>query len=359
MSLSEDGLFREIASLFGGFEGRRLPNCTDALLRVGVDSLDDAAVVDIGGVLLTVSTDFVRGEGFNLFRKGILTQRDLGRYLAVANLSDIAAMGVAPAALLVAVRYPAPMARHVLAVLRGVQDACAEHGVVVIGGDSGTYDVPVLCATALGFAPGGRVLRRSDAEPGQRIFVSGQPGLAGTALLYFQQKDSMGLHLSRRNAKILASSWKHPRAEVALAGKLAAVPEVGACQDSSDGLKRTLEQIASASEVQLCIGEAQLPINTLTQVISEQADIDPVSLVLGDSVDFSLVVTATELPPSLMKTSPGASGFVEIGRVNEGAGCTMKTRKGDFRELPGVPWRHQADDITELMLSRGRQRRPR
>src|SRR5712691_7591966 len=76
-------------------------------LIAGVEDADDCAVFDIYGDLsLVVGTDFVRGTNFMLFQEGYLNYFDLGYYLVVANLSDIAAMGAQPVGLTTIIRYP-------------------------------------------------------------------------------------------------------------------------------------------------------------------------------------------------------------------------------------------------------------
>src|SRR5437762_3018688 len=66
-------------------------------LAVRAEDQDDCAVYDFSDNLsLVVGMDFVRGTGFKLFQEGLLDYFDLGYYLVVANLSDIAAMGAKP-----------------------------------------------------------------------------------------------------------------------------------------------------------------------------------------------------------------------------------------------------------------------
>jgi len=359
MSITEDKFLGLVTALFEGGQARPLPAYPKGFLRVGVEALDDAAVIDVGSTSIVLSTDFVRGEGFNLYKKGVLSRYDTGYYLAVANLSDIAAMGVAPAALMVVVRYRKELARETLSALRGVKDACKAHGVVVVGGDSGTYDLPVLVATAVGFAPRGKVLLRSAARPGHRLYMSCDAGFAGTALFYFMQKDKLGLRLTKREESRLAAAWRRPRAETHLAPSLVKIKGVGACQDISDGLQRTAEQLAHASGVRFCIEEARLPINRLTIKVAQQAGISPTTLALSDSVDFGLVLTAKSLPRRLMRKGANSRGFVDIGFVEAGKGMVVFDEAGTFRDANGVPWAQQVDDVTELIRTAGvTSRRP-
>jgi len=351
-SLTEETLVKRIRDVFKGHEGAVLPATRAAVLRVGVDSLDDAAVIDLGATSLVIATDFVRGEGFNLFKKGIINRYDIGYYVAVANLSDIAAMGAKPAGLLVVLRCPKEDLRYAVTVLRGIRAACDAHGVVVVGGDTGTYEAPVLAATAFGFARGRCVFRRSDAVDGHRVFVSGCAGLAGTALFYFMQREQLGLKLTQKEERILANTWRRPRARVDLAEKLSRVKGTIACQDISDGLRRTLEQIGEASGVRLAIRENRLPIHELTRKVAAQAGMSPTVLAMSDSVDFGLVLTCAQLPASLLSRELGDGRFTEIGVVRPGKGCVIES-EGSSAPLPGIAWTQQTDDITKLIYSAG------
>src|SRR5262249_40185206 len=64
---------------------------------VGVLQRDDCAVLPFNSDYdMVFGSDFVRGEGFILFKKGILSRREIGYYLIGANVSDLAAMGATP-----------------------------------------------------------------------------------------------------------------------------------------------------------------------------------------------------------------------------------------------------------------------
>ena len=124
---------------------------TQAVLRVGSEEADDCAVVELDGPCsLIVGSDYVRGVKFALYEMGLLGLRELGRYLAVANLSDLAAMGALPFGLLTAIRYPEKMTLEEFdQIFEGLCDACEEYGAKPIGGDVGGL-TGCSSATALG-----------------------------------------------------------------------------------------------------------------------------------------------------------------------------------------------------------------
>jgi thiamine-monophosphate kinase len=125
---------------------------------------DDAAVLDDGTV---ASTDIlVEGVHFDL---GRLSPRDVGHRAATANLSDLAAMGARPVALLAAFGLP-PGFEHGAELAAGMR----EHGVPVVGGDLSRAPVLIVSVTALGRAE--RPVRRTGGRPGDLLVVTGPLG---------------------------------------------------------------------------------------------------------------------------------------------------------------------------------------
>ncbi len=151
--LPEDVLVSAIARAVGEPSG-------GVVLGIG----DDAAVLDDGTV---VSTDIlVEGVHFDLART---TPRDVGHRAATANLSDLAAMGARPVALLAAFGLP-PGFDDAAEVAAGMR----EHGVPVAGGDLSRAPVLIVSVTALGRSD--RPVRRSGGRPGDVLVVTGPLG---------------------------------------------------------------------------------------------------------------------------------------------------------------------------------------
>jgi len=151
--LPEEALLSAIAAAVGEPSGG---------VVVGIG--DDAAVLDDGTV---VSTDIlVEGVHFDL---GRTTPRDVGHRAATANLSDLAAMGARPVALLAAFGLPAGF-DAVAEIAAGMR----EHGVPVAGGDLSRAPVLIVSVMALGRSE--RPVRRSGGRPGDVLVVTGPLG---------------------------------------------------------------------------------------------------------------------------------------------------------------------------------------
>jgi thiamine-monophosphate kinase len=242
----------------------------------------DAAVVDG----LVVTQDMLV-ESVH-FRFDLLDWRALGARAAAVNISDLAASGADPLALLVSLGLPPQTeVEDVLALYAGLN----ERGVPVCGGDTTRADRVVLSVTALGRSE--RVPGRAGAGPGDAVVVTGPLGAAGAAF---------------RAGRL------PPVPDRVEAGKrLARVAT--AMLDLSDGLAPDAGHIAARSGVRLAIELERVPL-------AEGAELDDV----GFGEDYELLAT-----------TPDPLGFPVIGRVEEGEGVEL-TLRGEPYSLAG--WEH-------------------
>ena len=214
--------------------------------------------------------------------------RGLGARAAAVNLSDLAASGADPLALLVSLGLPPETElENVLELYAGLN----ERGVPVRGGDTTRADSALLSVTALGRSE--RVPGRAGAKPGDVVVVTGPLGAAGAGFR---------------------------------AGRLPPVPDrieegkrlaatATAMLDLSDGLARDAAHIAERSGVRLVVELGRVPL-------APGAELDDV----GFGEDYELLATTQD-----------PLGFVEIGRVEEGAGVEL-TLGGEPYSLAG--WEH-------------------
>jgi thiamine-monophosphate kinase len=242
----------------------------------------DAAVVE--GLVVTQDA-LVEGVHF---RFDLLNWREVGARAAAVNLSDLAASGADPLALLVSLALPAEtQIDDVLELYAGLN----ERGVPVRGGDTTRAERVVLSVTALGRAE--RVPGRAGARPGDLVVVTGPLGAAGAAF-----RDGRLPPVPNR---------------VEEGKRLAAVAT--AMLDVSDGLARDAGHIARRSGVRLAIELDRVPL-------AEGAELDDV----GFGEDYELLAT-----------TPDRLGFTQIGRVEEGEGVEL-TLGGEAYSLTG--WEH-------------------
>ena len=242
----------------------------------------DATVVD--GLVVTQDA-LVEGVHF---RFDLLGWRDLGARGAAVNLSDLAASGADPLALLVSFGLPRETELDdVLELYAGL----SERGVPVRGGDTTRADCVVLCVTALGRSD--RVPGRAGARPGDLLVVTGPLGAAGAAF--------RGGRLPSVPDRIEAGK------------RLAHVAT--AMLDLSDGLAPDAGHIAERSGVRIAVELERVPL-------AAGAELDDV----GFGEDYELLAA-----------TPDPLGFSVIGRVETGEGVEL-TLRGKPYSLAG--WEH-------------------
>ncbi len=309
-------------------------------LTTGADAQDDCAVFRLAGSQdLVVGSDYVRGPKFRLYEMGHLDEYDLGYFLVAANLSDIAAMGAKPIGLLSVVRYPADMDDALFGfVMKGIRDACAAFGCLNVGGDIGGAERLILSASALGVCRAGGALLRSGAKPGDIVCLTAPTGPAGAAMAYLRGGTPDPVIDSLLPS--LLANWKRPVARIDEGVALGASGMVTSCQDTSDGLKATLLSIAELSGVGIAVDERAIPVPKAVAAVAAHVGVEPLSLVMGDSVDFELVFT---VPARRVDDLAGSLDFHQIGVVTEKREVVLIGGGGTRTALPGKAWRHQAD----------------
>ena len=344
-----------IIPLFGNW--RIPPNFKELPVKLiaGVEACDDCTVLNIEKpTTIVMTTDFVRGAGFDLYKEGLLSFYDLGYFLIIANISDITAMGAIPFGLLTVVRYPPEMSdEDFREIFEGMKAAAKKYDAVIIGGDTGGFDRLVLSATALGVSLTGKPLMRSGAKSGDMLCVSGPVGGAATALSYYRIAKKRGFKLDDVDEETILKTWKQPQARV-VEGRILAENEMAtSCQDVSDGLKITVAEIGQSSHVGTEIFEENVPILDATRKVADFLGIDPYRLAFSASVDFELVFS---VPPEKYNACQklflqNACELHKIGVITSTPEHKFRRKNGDLQDLPGIGWKHQLGDIATLLSS--------
>ena len=265
---------------------------------------DDAAVLE-DGIVVTQDT-LVQGVHFRL---EWTSWHDLGYKAAAVNLSDLAAMGAAPRALLVSLVLPAELlVRDTVGLYEGLN----EPGVKIVGGDTSTGPVLALSVTAVGRSD--RVPGRGGAEIGDALVVTGALGGAAAGL------DALRRGLSGFDE--LARMHNRPPLRLEESQSLAA--RAHALIDLSDGLAADAGHVARQSGCELVIEVDDLPV---APRIAE----------VGDA-PYWLMGEDYELLAVLAPADAKAAGFPIIGDCREGAGVTL-LRSGEPMPTQGG-WEH-------------------
>jgi len=254
---------------------------------------DDCAVIPFQDTNLLLTTDMLHRA--TDFPQGT-SAYTIGWRTAAVSLSDIAAMGGRPLGLVVALGAPRFEKDFIEGLLAGLEHCCNLVNGRLLGGDLDRHGELTLVSTALGSAV--KPVLRSGAKVGDLVCVTGALGRTAAALKLFELTQ-----VDRANELFRFI----PRVEEGL--KLA--PYADAMMDVSDGLSRSLHQLAKASGVGFKIRWEAVPlareIGELARTASEQQEM---GLYTGE--DFELLFT---LPPELLQRAQSAAPFTVIGEV--------------------------------------------
>jgi thiamine-monophosphate kinase len=275
LKLSELGEFGLLAEL----EGRGLVRGLDA----------EGAVLEGD---LVVTQDVLVADVH--FRLEWTSWRDLGYKAAAVNLSDLAALGAEPEALVVGLALPH---RTDVGDAIALYEGLAEAGVPVLGGDTVAAAQVVVSVTAVGHSE--RVPGRGGARPGDVLVVTGPLGGAAA-----------GIEVLRRGLDGFDDLVRmHRRPPLRLAEGRLLARTAHALIDLSDGIAGDSARIAERSGCRLVVEVERLPLVPGIEEVGEAA--------------FWSLGEDYELLAALAPADAEASGFTVVGWCEEGEGVEL------------------------------------
>jgi thiamine-monophosphate kinase len=302
----------------------------------GLGLVDDAALIDCAsGKRLVVTADaIVAGVHYLPDDPPDLVARKLLR----VNLSDLAAMGARPLHYVLTTALPAELGPEWLArFAEGLAEDQHRYGVHLLGGDSvGTRGPPVLSLTAIGEVAAGQEVRRSGAQPGDLVWVSGTIGDAflGLDLLREAYPD-----LAPEHRDYLVRRFRVPEPRTELGPRLCGIAR--AMIDVSDGLLADLGHICETSQVAAIVELDLLPLSLAARAIVERdrgirarlaAAGDDYELLFAAPADTAEAIAALSLRLGVPVN--------RIGRIDAGTGVRLLDADGHRIPLEAIGYRH-------------------
>ncbi|MEX1165936.1 MAG: thiamine-phosphate kinase [Hydrogenophaga sp.] len=258
----------------------------------------------------------------------------LGHKALAVNLSDLAAMGARPLGFTLALALPEVDDAWLTAFSQGLFALADAHACPLVGGDT-TRGPLNICITVFGEVHPGKALRRSAAQVGHDVYISGQTGEARLALALLQNADWANEHSPASALAQVRSRLERPTPRSALGLALAEISQADrpiAAIDISDGLVGDLGHILKASGVGADLEWMALP---LAPVLSCLPLAWQQECLLRGGDDYELLFTASPLQSNAIRAAALAhqTPVHRIGRITAELGLRLLDAQGRLAVL--------------------------
>lgn len=309
-----------------------------SILGVG----DDAAVIDHFGKQTVVTTDLLlEGVHFDLAYTPL---KHLGYKSVVVNLSDVYAMNATPTQITLSIGISSKVSVEALEEFYdGVYIACEEYGVDLVGGDtSASQKGFIISVTAIGEVNEEKVVKRSTAQKGDLICVSGDLGAAYIGLLFLEREKKIFLESPQvqpdlENESYVIGRLLKPKARkdiIEFLEQQGVTPT--SMMDISDGLSSEILHICEKSGVGCVIYEEKIPIAEDSRNAAYKFEIDPTACALSGGEDYELLFTIKQDDYEKLTLNEQISVIGYITEADQGA--KIKTKGGNTFDVTAQGW---------------------
>ena len=229
---------------------------------------EDAAIIEMGEKVLVLATDPITAA-----------RQNIGWLSVHVNANDIATCGAKPLWFLNSILLPTNASEDLLGIImRQIDKAAHELNVSVIGGHSEVTPGlihPIIIGFMVGETTKDAYVTSSGARPGDKIILTKQAGIEGTAILATDLAD----HLENQLSKPSLEKARRLINEISIVKEAMLAVEVGGINAMHDptegGVLNGLWELAEASCVGLRVYVKKIPILSETKTICNVLNIDP------------------------------------------------------------------------------------
>lgn len=332
--ISELGEFGLIDHLTRNFE---IHNAS-TILGVG----DDAAVIDHFGKQTVITTDMlVEGIHFDLMYTPL---KHLGYKSVMVNLSDIYAMNAIPTQVTMSIAISNRFSLEALdEFYEGVYLACEKHGVDLVGGDtSSSHKGFIISVTAIGEVAPDKLVKRSTANKGDLICVSGDLGGAflGLTLMEREKKiylENPQLQPDLENESYIVGRLLKPEARKDIIEFLEQndiMPT--SMMDVSDGISSEVLHLCKQSNLGCVVYEEKIPISDDSRRAAYKFGLDPTVCALNGGEDYELIFTMKQEDYDKITLNEEISVIGYMTDIE--AGCQLHTKGGNTFPITAQGW---------------------
>lgn len=311
-----------------------------SLLGVG----DDAAVIDHFGKQTVITTDLlVEGVHFDLTYTPL---KHLGYKSVIVNLSDIYAMNAIPTQIVISIGISNRFSvEAVNEIYEGIYAACEKYGVDLVGGDTTSSQKGLIISiTAIGEVAPDQFVKRSTAQKGDLLCVSGDLGGAYIGLLFLEREkkiflESPGVQPDLEGEAYVVGKLLKPEARKDIIEFFAKENiQPTAMMDISDGLSSEILHICKQSNLGCVLYEEKIPIADATRNAAFKFELDPTACALSGGEDYELLFT---IPQSEYDKLVLNEQISVVGYMTEPEqGAHIITKGGGKHAITAQGWNH-------------------
>lgn len=311
-----------------------------SILGVG----DDAAVIDHFGKQTVITTDMlVEGVHFDLMYTPL---KHLGYKSVIVNLSDICAMNAIPTQIILSIGFSNRFSLEALnEFYEGVYAACDKYGVDLVGGDTTSSQKGfIISVTAIGEVAPDRFVKRSTAQKGDLLCVSGDLGAAYVGLLFLEREkkifmESPGVQPDLEGESYVIGRLLKPEARKDIV-EFFASQEITptSMMDISDGLSSEILHICKESNLGCVLYEDKIPVSEEMKKAAFKFEIDPTACALSGGEDYELLFTISQSDYDKLVLNEQISVVGYMTEPEQGA--HIITKGGSKHVITAQGWNH-------------------
>ncbi|MBK8301365.1 MAG: thiamine-phosphate kinase [Chitinophagaceae bacterium] len=311
-----------------------------SILGVG----DDAAVIDHFGKQTVVTTDLlIEGVHFDLAYTPL---KHLGYKSVIVNLSDVYAMNAIPTQITLSLGISNRFSLETLdEFYEGVYAACSAYGVDLVGGDTTSSQKGfIISVTAIGEVTPEKFVKRSTAQKGDLLCVSGFLGSAYVGLLFLEREkkiylESPGVQPDLEGESFVIGKLLKPEARkdiVEFFAKEEIIPT--SMIDVSDGLSSEILHLCKESNLGCVLYEEKIPVAEEMKKAAFKFEIDPTACALSGGEDYELLFTISQSDYDKLILNEEISVIGYMTEVEQGA--NILTKGGGKHPITAQGWNH-------------------
>ncbi len=286
---------------------------------VGLEALDDGAVIPFAGQNLVFTTDS------HIVRPIFFPGGDIGRIAISGTVNDLAMMGAEPIALSCGMIIEEGFEISDLErIVASMDSTLGEAGASLVTGDTKVMERGAIDGIAIntaGIGVASTVIRDNGLMRGDEIIVSGTLGDHGIAIMAHREGFDLGEQIQSDVSPLNS-----------LMEKALAAGTIHAAKDPTrGGFANAINEMARKSKVSVRVRETDLPIRRSVRSAAGMLGIDPLEVANEGKVVMGVPASDADSILAALRSHKYGKDAAIIGTVVKGSNVIMETSIGGER----------------------------